>query len=124
MIAADSSVVIDFMNNASGKHVEALVSALQGGDITLPPVVLSEVLSDPLLPPKHRNLLVGWPILDIWDGYWMRAGHTRAGLLKINLRARLPDVLIAQSCIDHGVPLIARDTDFRHFAKHCGLKLA
>jgi predicted nucleic acid-binding protein len=36
----------------------------------------------------------------------------------------LGDALIAQSCIDHDVPLITRDTDFRHFAKHCGLKLA
>jgi predicted nucleic acid-binding protein len=45
-------------------------------------------------------------------------------LLARKLRARLPDTLIAQSCIDHDIPLIARDTDFRHFAKHCGLKLA
>jgi predicted nucleic acid-binding protein len=40
------------------------------------------------------------------------------------LLARLLDALIAQSCIDHDVMLIARDDDFRHFAKHCGLKLA
>ena len=26
--------------------------------------------------------------------------------------------------IDHDLPLITRDADFRHFAKHCGLKLA
>jgi predicted nucleic acid-binding protein len=36
----------------------------------------------------------------------------------------LADALIAQSCIDHEISLIARDGDFRHFAKHCGLKLA
>jgi predicted nucleic acid-binding protein len=36
----------------------------------------------------------------------------------------LPDTLIAQSCIDHDVALIARDEDFRHFAEHCGLRLA
>jgi len=32
--------------------------------------------------------------------------------------------LIAQACIDNDVALITRDADFRHFAKHCGLKLA
>jgi len=34
----------------------------------------------------------------------------------------LADTLIAQICIDHDVPLITRDKDFRHFAKH-GLRL-
>jgi predicted nucleic acid-binding protein len=42
----------------------------------------------------------------------------------IKLRARLPDALIAQSCIDHDVALITRDRDFRYFAKYCGLRLA
>ena len=27
-------------------------------------------------------------------------------------------------CVDHDVALITRDTDFRHFVRHCGLKLA
>jgi predicted nucleic acid-binding protein len=33
------------------------------------------------------------------------------------------DVLVAQSCLDHKVPLITRDRDFRHFARLAGLKL-
>jgi predicted nucleic acid-binding protein len=37
------------------------------------------------------------------------------------LKARLADTLIAQSCLDHGVPLITHDTDFRHFAALRGL---
>jgi predicted nucleic acid-binding protein len=39
-------------------------------------------------------------------------------------RARLADTLIAQSCIDHGVRLVTRDADFRHFARIGGLRLA
>jgi predicted nucleic acid-binding protein len=31
-------------------------------------------------------------------------------------KARLGDALIAQSCIDHGIPLLTRDRDFRNFA--------
>jgi len=31
--------------------------------------------------------------------------------------------LIAQSCIDHHVPLITRDGDFRPFARYAGLTL-
>jgi predicted nucleic acid-binding protein len=45
-------------------------------------------------------------------------------LLGKGLKARLGDALVAQACIDHNIPLIARDGDFRHFVKHCGLKLA
>jgi predicted nucleic acid-binding protein len=39
-------------------------------------------------------------------------------------KARLGDALIAQSCIDHGIPLLTRDRDFRAFAAAAGLDLA
>jgi predicted nucleic acid-binding protein len=35
----------------------------------------------------------------------------------------LGDALVAQSCIDEGVPLLTRDRDFRAFAKAAGLDL-
>jgi hypothetical protein len=38
-------------------------------------------------------------------------------------KARLGDALIAQSCIDRGVPLLTRDPDFRAFAGAAGLDL-
>ena len=124
MIAADSSTIIDFMKGSSGKHVETFIGALQAGNIVLPPVVLTEMLSDPGLPSEHRSLVMEWPMLEMVEGYWIRAAQSRARLLHLKLRARLPDTLIAQSCIDHDVALITRDEDFRHFTKHCGLKLA
>ncbi len=52
------------------------------------------------------------------------AGSARRLRKQKGLRAKIADTLIAQSCIDHDVALITRDGDFRHFAKHCGLKLA
>ena len=57
-------------------------------------------------------------------GYWERAGHLRAKLLARRCRSRLADTLIAQSCLDHGVRLVTRDDDFRHFARLGGLRLA
>jgi predicted nucleic acid-binding protein len=51
-----------------------------------------------------------------------RAGLLRAELLRGILKAQLADCLIAQSCIDHDIPLITYDRDFRHFV-HAGLKL-
>jgi len=61
--------------------------------------------------------------LEILDGYWERAGLLRSQLLYFKLKANLGDSLVAQSCIDHDVPLITYDRDYRHFVR-AGLKLA
>jgi hypothetical protein len=124
MLAVDSSSFIAYIDGVDGSDVEALDGALASGQIVLPPVVLTEVLSQPGLPESHRRRLLAIPVLEPDPGYWTRAAASRSVLIARRLRARLADALIAQSCIDHDVALITRDRDFRHFAKHCGLKLA
>ena len=122
MIALDSSALIAYLEGGSGRAVEAVEVALAERQACLPPVVLTEVLSDPALPADVAVLLGELPLLAVEDGYWERAGKLRARLLAKGLKARLADSLIAQSCIDHGVTLVATDSDFRHFAR-LGLKL-
>jgi predicted nucleic acid-binding protein len=124
MIAVDSSTLIAYINGDAGPDVERFDSIIGNNDIALPPVVLTEVLSQPNLPARHWQLIRDIPLLDAGKDYWLRAAEMRKTILSRKLRARLADTLIAQSCIDHDVALITRDTDFRHFAKHCGLKLA
>lgn len=124
MIAADTSSLIAYFAGETGKDVEQVHQALDSGELRIPPVVFTEFLSDPRTNSKLETVVADWRQLVITDGYWLRAARTRAKLLELKLRPKLPDSLIAQSCIDHDVALIARDADFRHFAKHCGLKLA
>jgi predicted nucleic acid-binding protein len=124
VIAADTSVVVEYLAGGTGADVELLDRALFHGLLVFPPVVLSEILCAKGITPDLRTRLVAIPRLDILEGYWERAGETRAGLFARRLKARLADTLVAQSCIDHQVPLLTRDKDFRHFAKHCGLHLA
>ena len=124
MVAADSSTIGAFFEGLPGKDVELLDAGLSAAQIVIAPVVLTEVLSDPALPDIYRDVILRLPILDLLPDYWSRAAAIRATILSKGLRARLPDTLIAQSCIDYDVALITRDGDFRHFAKHCGLKLA
>jgi hypothetical protein len=62
----------------------------------LPPVVLSELLSDPRLPRDVRDVVLRLPLLEILDGYWER---------------------------DHDVELVTRDADFRHFVRLARLRL-
>lgn len=63
------------------------------------------------------------PLLEIRDGFWERAGRTRASLIHRKLKPKLADTLIAQLCIDHDIPLLTRDRDFSPFARYAGLRL-
>ena len=124
MIAVDSSTVIAYFQGDSGRDVRLLDKALESADLALPPVVLTEVLSDPGLQSGFADLIRVIPVLEIRFGFWERAAATRARILSRRLRARLADSLITQCCIDHDVALVTRDMDFRHFADFSGLKLA
>ncbi len=123
MIAVDTSSLVAFLRGETGRDVEAVDQALELQQAVLPPVVLTELISHPHLDRTVSRLIRALPVLDSDPGYWERAGHLRAKLIAKRLRARLADSLIAQSCIDHRVPLITRDRDIRHFAKHAGLAL-
>jgi predicted nucleic acid-binding protein len=124
MIAADTSTLVAYFNGDDGSDVERLVAAMVSGDLALPPVVVTEILSDPVSAPRIETEIRNLTQLDITDDYWLRAGWTRRTVVSHGLKARLGDALIAQSCLDHDVALIARDRDLRHFAEHCGLRLA
>ena len=123
MIAVDSSSLIAFFAGDEGRDVDWLDQALALKQAALPPVVLTEILSAPGIERGAADLLRGLPVLDIRSGFWERAAETRARILAKRLRARLADTLIAQTCIDHRVPLVTRDRNFRHFSAHAGLDL-
>lgn len=124
MIAADSSSLVAYFQGDDAPDVAALAAAIANDRLCLPPVVVAELLSFPKASPVVASTVDALPHLELLDGYWERAGKSRASLRTHGLKARLADTLVAQSCIDHGLPLIARDGDFRHFVKHCGLILA
>lgn len=123
MIAADTSTWIAFLEGEGGGDVELLDRALQDRQVLMAPVVLTEVLSDPALSSEVAETLVDLPLIEVSSGYWRRAAALRAKVLAKRRRARLGDSLIAQSCIDHGIPLITRDRDFRAFADAAGIDL-
>ena len=123
MIAVDTSTWIGFLQGDSGHDADLLDRALQDRQVLMLPVVLSELLSDPKLPSDVAQTLSELPLVEIEPGYWQRAGELRAKALAKRRKARLGDALIAQSCIDHGLPLLTRDRDFLAFAEAAGLDL-
>jgi predicted nucleic acid-binding protein len=121
MIAADTSTWVVFLEGGAGQDARLLDRALEDRQVLMVPVVLTELLSDPKLPSGVAETLSEVPLVEIASGYWQRAGALRAKVLAKRRKARLGDALIAQSCIDGGVPLLTRDRDFRAFAEAAGL---
>ena len=123
MIAIDTSSFIAYFSGGEGPDVEATGVALEHRQAVLPPVVLSELLSDPRLRRDVRQLFAGLPMLEILDGFWERTGLLRAKLLAQGRKVPLADALIAQACLDHNIELVTRDQDFRYFVRGAGLRL-
>jgi predicted nucleic acid-binding protein len=123
MIAADTSTWVAFLEGSEGEDARLLDRALEERQVLMVPVVLTELLSDPKLPSSVAETLAEVPLVEIEPGYWQRAGLLRARVLAKSRKARLGDALIAQSCIDQGIPLLTRDRDFRTFAATADLDL-
>ena len=123
MIAADTSTWVAFLESGAGYDTESLDRGLEGRQVVMVPVVLTELLSDPGLPPEVSEMLLQIPQMEIRPGFWQRAGMLRAGVLAKHRKARLGDALIAQSCVDARVALLTRDRDFRAFVEAAQLDL-
>jgi len=124
MIAADTSTWIAYLEGNAGEDVRLLDRALGDRLVVMVPVVLTELLSDPGLSSTVAGRLAEVPMIEIESGYWKRAGLLRAKVLAKRRKARLGDALIAQICLDRGIPLLTRDRDFRAFVSAAGLDLA
>src|SRR5258708_32987848 len=123
MIAADTSTWIAFLQGDGGQDAQLLDRALEDRQVLMAPVVLTEVLSDPKLPSDVAQTPSELPLVEIRSGYWQRAGALRSQVLAKRRKARLGDALIAQSCIDRGIPLLTRHRAFRAFAEAEGVNL-
>ncbi len=123
MYCADSSSWIAYFSGESGEDIDLLDSYVDKQLIQMAPIVLAELLSNPLLPKAIEKSLLALPLLELKEGFWERAGKTRAVLICRKFKPKFADTLIAQICIDHKLPLHSRDADFRPFAKYAGLQL-
>src|SRR5450432_1004322 len=106
MIAADTSTWVAFLQGDEGNDTLLLDRALEDRQLLMVPVVLTELLSDPKLPADVADTLCEVPAIEIEPGYWQRAGALRAKALSKGHKARLGDALIAQTCVDRGIPLL------------------
>lgn len=123
MIAADTSSLVAFFDDQEGKDVLLIDKALSDGLLVIIPPVLTEILSDPKIPSKLEDFLMGIYNQNIKPGFWFRAGKLRSEIIKKKKKAKMADILIAQFCLDHNYSLITRDSDFNTIQKFSELIL-
>jgi predicted nucleic acid-binding protein len=122
VIVIDTSSLQRYLAGFLGRDTKAVADAIARHDAYLPPVVVTEALSNPFLSQDSAGRIQALPVIDLLDGYWIRAGEMRADLLRQQRKAKLGDALIAQTCLDYGAPLVTYDGDFDNFVD-LGLKL-
>jgi len=74
MIAADTSTWIAFLEGTPGSDTQLLERALGDRQILMIPVVLTELLSDPVLSSGVAETLSEIPMIEVEPAYWHRAG--------------------------------------------------
>ncbi|HSP16348.1 MAG TPA: PIN domain-containing protein [Thermoanaerobaculia bacterium] len=117
MIAADTSSLRRFLSGATGHDVDTMADAVAHRSLVLPPVVLTEILSDRSAD-QTASVLTAIPLLEITEGYWGRAGLLRARVIAAGHKSKVAAALIAQSCLDHDVALVTNDRNFRHYERY------
>lgn len=123
MLCIDTSSMIAYLEGKTGRDVDLVDQAFLDQAGVFSPVVITELLSDPKLPSSVRDVMLVIPVLPITEGFWERAGLLRARMVARGRKAKLADTLIAQTCLDHQVPLVTRDNDFTQFTKISALKV-
>lgn len=122
MIAVDTNVLRRYFRGVIDSHTAIVAEAINSDDAFLPPIVLTEAMSNPDLHDHEFVRTCSLPLLTLFHGYWLRAGNLRRQLITDHRAAPIADCLIAQACIDAGVPLLTDDGGFTRYIEF-GLKL-
>jgi predicted nucleic acid-binding protein len=129
VLVADSSVWIDFFNEADHPAVDTLSQLLFQGDvrIVVPDLVLFEVLRGFREEADHRQARRLMESLDVRSTGSVELALTAAQHYRrlrvqgITVRSGI-DVLVAAFCIENDFALLHRDRDYNAFEQRLGLR--
>ena len=109
MILACTSTVVAYFSGLGGPDVDAFERGINEEKLSIPPVVVLELLSDPGLDRTAITNLKRIPLAAISERFWERAGILRSKLLAKGHKAKVADAIIAQCSLDHDAILATRD---------------
>jgi predicted nucleic acid-binding protein len=122
-VLVDSSVWIDYFR--AGRHAKELEALLDDNRVVTNDLVLAELV--PSLHLKRQAQLIELlrelerePLLPDWDEIVrLQITCLRHGINGVGI----PDLLIAQHAMQHGLQLMTRDSHFVRLARHTPLRL-
>ena len=126
MILVDSSVWIDYFSGIDNLQTDYLDSALGTQRLCIGDLILTEVLQG-FRQDKHfkqakrlLSALTSHDLLGTKMAYQSANNFRELRKRGITVR-KTADVIIATFCIEHKMPLLFTDRDFKPFVKHMGL---
>ena len=126
MILVDSSVWIDYFTGRDTPQTTTLDDTLGKRTVAIGDLIMVEILQgfrsdrDYRTARKLLKELVQFDLLGR-DMAIKSAEHFRTLRKKGVTIRKTADVIIATFCIEHGLPLLFSDKDFKPFVKHLGL---
>ena len=123
MIGVDTSSFVAYLQGNEAEDVDLVRQAIKDEGLIMLPFVVTELFSARNLNDEVKAVILDLPQMPLKPGFWERAGEARSTILKAKKKAPTLDSMIAIYCLDHEIPLIARDGDYRHFVEHFGLDL-
>lgn len=129
MILVDSSVWIDYFSGNESTETDFLDAALGNRNVAIGDLILTEVLQGFRHDRDYRTAKRLLEALSVFDllGRNM-AIKSAANFRKLRKKGitirKTADVIIASFCIEHKLPLLFSDKDFRPFVEHLNLQNA
>lgn len=125
-LVVDSSVWIDFFNDAPAVHVQALDEALGVHEIVVGDIILTEVLQGFRKDAdfeRARELLGRFEVMPmLGSGNAVESARNFRRLRAAGVTPRKTiDVMIATACVSQRLPLLFADRDFQPMVRHLGL---
>jgi len=130
-LIVDTSVWSYFLRRENNKqdnpYTQILIEILESREnVHLPGVVLMELLDGLAAPKKFKLLetyLKPFPLIELNRKDFIEAARLKTKCRSKGIQAGIIDFLIASICVNRTYPLLTADKDFKHIARHCGLKL-
>jgi predicted nucleic acid-binding protein len=108
-------------------EAQALVAALEGGEIVLSTGLILQELLQGFSGPKARQEILSRftavPMLVPSRDDHVAAAELRNRCRRAGVQIGTIDALLGQLCLRHDLTMLTADDDFRHMAGHCALRL-
>jgi predicted nucleic acid-binding protein len=122
-VLVDSSVWIEYFRG--NKSLAALSKLIANNLVCTNELILTELLPAVLRQKEHKlaellntlrkyPLRVDWAELRLWQSFNLKKGFNNIGI---------PDLLIAQNCLQNHLPIFSRDKYFQLLARHLPLEI-